>query len=185
MKNRKNNLKIIFDHLKEIHVHRSWVAYYGEICGLSKWQILTHDLSKYSYVEFSEYVKYYSEDKPSRINCIEANGYSMSYLYHIGRNPHHYEFWMDNYDNGATPIRMPYKYAVEMLCDILAIGHIYALNSEDQFMYMDGLKYFVAKIDTACGMHSNDIKFIYLVLRNLKNIDNIPINNDRQTMRFI
>jgi hypothetical protein len=34
-------------------------------------------------------------------------------------------------------------------------------------------------------MNPTDKKFIYLIFRNLKNIDSIPINKDKETMKFI
>ena len=49
----------------------------------------------------------------------------MAWFHHRGNNPHHYEYWVDNFDNyynneGLTLIKMPYKYVLEMLCDYLA-----------------------------------------------------------------
>ena len=111
-----NTLKISFLHFKIICEHKSWVSYYCNIAGLSKWQAFKHDLSKFSYTEFSESVKYYSGDKSPIENAKEIKGYSLAWQHHKGRNPHHYEYWMDNFDIGTTPIRMPYKYAVEMIC---------------------------------------------------------------------
>jgi hypothetical protein len=34
-------------------------------------------------------------------------------------------------------------------------------------------------------MHPYDKKFIYLIIRNLRNLDNIPIVNDKHTMKCI
>ena len=42
-----------------------------------------------------------------------------------GRNPHHYEYWTDNYDSGTTFIKMPYKYVLELVADYLAAGKTY------------------------------------------------------------
>ena len=57
--------------------------------------------------------------------CKEANGYSLAWQHHKGRNPHHYEYWIDNVDNGGTPIKIPYKYVLEMIADYLAAGKTY------------------------------------------------------------
>ena len=177
-------LKISFKHFKTICTHKSWVSYYGNIAGLSWWQTFKHDLSKFSYIEFSESVKYYTGDKSPIDNCKADIGYSLAWQHHKGRNPHHYEYWMDNFDQGTTAIRMPYKYAVEMLCDSLAAGQTYASNTNTTFSYTAELKYFINKFDNGCAMHPDNQKFIYLVIRNLKNIDNIRIS-DKKKMKFI
>ena len=187
MKNSKfiNVLKISFKHFRTICKHKSWVNYYCDICGLSKWQAFIHDLSKFSYIEFSESVKYYSGNRSPIDNCKDENGYSLAWQHHKGRNPHHYEYWMDNFDKGGFPIRMPYKYSVEMLCDYLAAGQTYAANSGEKFTFDKELKYIINKFNNGCAMHPADKKFIYLVLRNLMNLDNIPIYDDKRTMKFI
>ena len=186
MKNSKNNtLRISFKHFKTICTHKSWVSYYGNIAGLSKWQTFKHDLSKFSYIEFSESVKYYTGDRSPIDNCKEKNGYSLAWQHHKGRNPHHYEYWMDNFDKGTTAIRMPYKYAVEMLCDSLAAGQTYAKNESKDFTYTGELIYFINKFNNGCAMHPADQKFIYLVLRNLKNLDNVNGRNNKSVMKFV
>ena len=180
-----NTLKISFLHFKLICEHKSWVSYYCKIAGLSRWQAFKHDLSKFSYTEFSESVKYYSGDKSPIENAKEINGYSLAWQHHKGRNPHHYEYWMDNFDKGTTAIRMPYKYAVEMVCDAFAAGQVYSKRNGKNFTFKDELIYYIDKFDNGCAMHKADKKFIYLILRNLRNLDNIPVINDRRTMKCI
>ena len=85
---------------------------------------LLHDLSKYSWTEFSESVKYYNGTRSPIRECKEKNGYSKAWLHHKGRNKHHPEYWVDFSAPEKTPI-MPYKYVAEMLCDKLAAGIIY------------------------------------------------------------
>jgi hypothetical protein len=183
---KKGILNISFKHFKTICAHKSWVSYYCNIAGLSKWQAFIHDLSKFSYIEFSESVKYYTGDKSPIDNCKDINGYSLAWQHHKGRNPHHYEYWMDNFDKGTIAIRMPYKYTVEMLCDALAAGQTYCQNANERFTYTGEFKYYINKFDNGCAMHKSDQKFIYLVLRNLKNIDNLNINNtDKKVMKFV
>jgi hypothetical protein len=184
MRNFKENIKISFKHFKTICKHKSWVSYYCNIAGLSKWQAFIHDLSKFSYIEFSESVKYYTGDRSPIDNCKDIKGYSLAWQHHKGRNPHHYEYWMDNFDKGTTPIRMPYKYVVEMLCDSLAAGQTYSENTNKSFTYTGELEYFINKFNNGCAMHPSDQKFIYLVLRNLKNVDNIP-NCNKKNMKYI
>ena len=184
MNNFKTTLIVSSKHFKTICKHRYWVRYYGSIAELSKKQLFLHDLSKFSYIEFSESVKYYSGDKSPIDNCKDINGYSLAWQHHKGRNPHHYEYWMDNFDTGTTPIRMPYEYAVELLCDWLAAGRTYSENMNKRFSYKDELDYVISKFDNGCAMHPDDQKFVYLVLRNLKYLDNLPKIKDK-CMKYV
>lgn len=180
-----NKSQIIYSHIKTILIHKSWVSFYCNLAGLPWWQSFIHDFSKFSYIEFQEAIKYYSGDKSPIDNCKEDIGVSLAWQHHKGRNPHHYEYWMDNFDQGTTPIRMPYKYAVEMVCDYLGAGHTYAINKNEDFSYYQELEWFINKIDNGCAMHPDNQKFIYLVLRNLKSIDNLPVVRDKSTIRCI
>lgn len=111
-------------HLKKILVHKWWVFYYCCKCGLV-WQGITHDLSKLSPTEFFESVKYYQGTSSPIDACKQKKGCSMAWQHHKGRNPHHYEYWTDNYDKGTTCIKMPHKYATEMFCDYVAAARAY------------------------------------------------------------
>ncbi|MBR5896772.1 MAG: catalase, partial [Lachnospiraceae bacterium] len=59
------------------------------------WQGLIHDLSKYSYTEFSAGVKYYQGVRSPNVAERNINGYSKAWIHHKGRNKHHYEYWTD------------------------------------------------------------------------------------------
>lgn len=117
-------IKNIFKHLRRVLIHKYWVAYYCFKCGLY-WQGIMHDMSKFSPVEFWESVKYY-QGTSSPINACKADkGYSLAWQHHKGRNPHHYEYWTDNYDKGTTCIEMPKKYVLELVCDYLGAARAY------------------------------------------------------------
>lgn len=111
-------------HLKTILRHKFWVGYFCFKCGLY-WQGITHDLSKFSPTEFIESVKYYDGTRSPIDVCKEKNKYSSAWLHHKGRNKHHYEHWTDNYDKGTEAIKMPWRYALEMICDYLGAGVAY------------------------------------------------------------
>ena len=96
-----------------------------------------HDLSKYSLTEFIESAKFYVGDHSPITDAKKANGYSKAWLHHKGRNKHHYEYWYDAKAPDKTPV-IPYKYAVEMVCDTLAAGKIYLKekwNNNSQLEY--------------------------------------------------
>ena len=113
----------IFRHLHTINKHRFLVFKLSIKAGIP-FQGLLHDLSKYSFVEFFEGVKYYQGNYSPITNCRKVKGYSNAWLHHKGRNKHHYEYW---YDEGIDPscIVMPYKYFVEMVCDTLSASMTY------------------------------------------------------------
>lgn len=85
---------------------------------------LLHDLSKYSWVEFSEGAKYFNGEHSPIANCKKEKGYSKAWIHHTRRNKHHHEYWYDYSSPSPNPI-IPYKYTVEMLCDTLAAGMTY------------------------------------------------------------
>lgn len=157
------NLTNVKNHFDKIRTHRKWVRHYGKMMGLSKWQAWTHDLSKYSPTEFFESVKYYQGDRSPIDACKEANGVSYAWMHHKGRNPHHYEYWQDNFDRGGTPVMMPYKYAIEMLCDYLAAGRAYM---GDKFTYKGELEWWYKKRKN-CAMHLHTKWFISIALEDL------------------
>lgn len=120
-----NYFKNAIGHFKTIMIHKYWVFRYAKQLGIP-YQGLLHDLSKFSWTEFSESVKFYQEGKSSPIIAAKkAQGYSLAWQHHKGRNPHHYEHWTDKYDDGTIALKMPFKYAVEMIADYLGAARGY------------------------------------------------------------
>ena len=116
-------------HFKTITAHRRLVRKYCFRLGLYA-QGLTHDLSKYSPTEFWRGAKYYQGYRSPNDAERRANGVSLAWLHHKGRNRHHYEYWIDYvigedgkvYTGGC---KMPMKYVAEMFCDRIAASRIY------------------------------------------------------------
>jgi len=152
-----------WSHFKKICVHKYWVAHYCFKVGLYKQGIL-HDMSKFSPTEFWESVRYY-KGTSSPINEAKADmGYSMAWQHHKGRNPHHYEYWTDNYDKGTTCICMPYEYAAELVCDWLGAARAYM---GDKFTYEDELKWWKTKRASMPKMHEHILNFVDIVFNRL------------------
>ena len=86
-----------------------------------------HDLSKYIPTEFIPGVKYFIGNRSPNEGERQANGYSLAWIHHQGRNKHHFEYWKDyNFETKLmTPVKMTYKYVVEMFCDRVAASKIY------------------------------------------------------------
>ncbi len=125
------NLKIknIFLHAGLIIRHRHQVFINTCKCGIP-FRGLVHDLSKFTPAEFCESVRYYQGDRSPIGACRRATGMSAAWLHHKGVNRHHIEYWFDP-DCETLPL-MPYKYAVECVCDKIAATKTYAGKNYDE-----------------------------------------------------
>lgn len=111
-------------HLHTIHLHRKWVRHYCFLAGI-KWRGLVHDLSKYNPIEFFESACYWNGTSTPIVEAKKNEGISYAWLHHKGHNSHHYEYWMDNFDDGGIARLIPEKDFVELVCDYLAAAHSY------------------------------------------------------------
>lgn len=119
-----NKVKKCWRHLRTVQRHRKWVRHY--CFGLRMYrQGLLHDISKYHPTEFFESVNYFVGTSSPIDEAKADKGYSNAWFHHRGRNKHHWEFWMDNFDKGGENIIMPYRYFAEMICDYLGAGRAY------------------------------------------------------------
>ena len=112
-------------HLKTVRTHRKAVRKFCFKMGIPI-QGLTHDLSKYSLKELSQY-KYYTGKQSPHATMREQFGYSTSWYHHRNRNKHHWEYWIDSLEDKKA-VKIPYKYVIEMVCDMAGAG--YAYNKE-------------------------------------------------------
>ena len=120
-----NTFQKFIGHLNTVNRHRRMVRKLCFKCGLY-WQGLTHDLSKYSPVEFINGVKFYTGKASPHLGERKVYGYSKAWLNHKGHNKHHAEYWQDICSDGFThPIDMPKNYLIEMVCDRVAASMIY------------------------------------------------------------
>ena len=116
-------------HFKTITEHRKLVRKYCLRLGLV-WQGLTHDLSKYSPVEFWRGARYYQGTRSPNDQERRETGVSRAWLHHKGRNKHHFEYWIDytiapDGTVGFGGNKMPKRYIAEMFCDRMAACKIY------------------------------------------------------------
>ena len=130
-------------HLKTVNHHRRLVRKGCFSVGLY-WQGLTHDLSKYSFAEFWQGVKYFQGTRSPNAREREEKGYSVAWMHHKGRNKHHYEYWTD-YDavtKNNGPVAMPVRYVTEMFCDRVAACKTYM---KDKYTDRSALEYYDRK----------------------------------------
>ena len=83
-----------------------------------EWQIkIAHDASKDQPDEYHAYDAYFYGGNRSYKVVKEFN---KAWLFHIHRNPHHWQYWIlnnDEPDQGEVLLEMPYNYEIEMICD--------------------------------------------------------------------
>lgn len=155
------------NHFKTITNHKMLVMKYCFKVGLYK-QGLLHDLSKYSWVEFSTGIKYYRGNvSPNGIEKKEI-GYSKAWLHHKGRNRHHFEYWIDygiNPKDGLQGMNMPKKYVVEMFIDRMAACKNYL---KDEYKDSSALEYYNKGKDNYV-LHCESRRLLELLLNKLAN----------------
>lgn len=119
-------------HFKTITAHRFAVRRGCFRMGLF-WQGLTHDLSKYSPVEFWNGARYYQGVRSPNAAEREEKGFSEAWMHHKGRNRHHYEYWtdMNRQSKVYEAVPMPRRYLAEMVADRIAACKIYEGKNYD------------------------------------------------------
>ena len=126
----------LFKHLKTVRTHRKYVRKACWKMGLF-WQGLTHDLSKYS-IEELRMCKYWTGKGSPHQACRDAIGYSPSWIHHYHKNKHHWEYWLDDNDIGVfVGVKMPYKYVIESVCDMLGASKAYNPKNWQPSMLLD------------------------------------------------
>ena len=107
--------KRFFGHWKTIRTHRKIVRNLCFKCGLY-WQGLTHDLSKYSPVEFWNGVKYFTGKASPHVGERKDKGYSDAWLHHHNKNKHHLPYWVDiDPTTGQDRTSLPKKLVQKLL----------------------------------------------------------------------
>lgn len=147
-------------HFKTITKHRRIVRHYCFKCGQYKRGLL-HDLSKYSPSEFWTSARYF-QGTYSPIDAEKnEKGYSLAWQHHKGHNPHHWEYWIDNVGTRKnTPIKIPYPYLIEMLCDWIGAGKTY---SKEKWTQEEPYNYYMKVKDSRIINPRSEKVIIYML----------------------
>lgn len=113
-----------WEHFKLVMTHKKYVFQFCCKAGIP-WRGIKHDLSKFSPTEFFESAKYFTGERSPIEISKQVNGVSKAWQHHKGRNTHHWQYWLDNTDEGIIGRMMPFEDCVEMLCDQFAAGKAY------------------------------------------------------------
>lgn len=103
------------------------------------WAAIVHDWTKFLPSEWFAYAKFFYTDHNdkevhkafSKYGLVEAapwgfftkDRFTVAWLHHQNRNPHHWQYWIITKDTGETfPVEMPERYWREMLADWAGAG---------------------------------------------------------------
>ncbi|MCR5349076.1 MAG: DUF5662 family protein [Bacilli bacterium] len=118
-------MNAFFRHFGLVNRHRFQVWRNGCRCGIG-FHCLFHDLSKYGPKEFWPSVRYFAGDHSPVLEQRKNEEYfSTICQHHTRRNKHHWEYWTDFYMGRIIAKTMPYVYATEYVCDMLAASYCY------------------------------------------------------------
>lgn len=120
--------------------HKYFVFLYACHLGIA-WRGFMHDWSKFSFEELWTSGKYYTGVQSPQTQERNANeDYSLVSVHHVGRNKHHWQYWVDYRGFNTLVYPIPYKYAVEFVCDSLAASRVYngeKWNRGDAYQYFN------------------------------------------------
>jgi hypothetical protein len=147
------------EYIKTLQTHIGCVIEASKKLEVPKCQLIIHDDSKWSEIEFCGYALHFKGGgAPDR--------FAKAWLHHIHNNPHHWQYWLfsDGYspedshvENGA--IEMPSYYALEMIADWMGASMAYT-GTEDM---SDWLIKNIPKI----RVHSKTSEYLKIVLDHL------------------
>lgn len=166
----------VWQHFKTITKHKLLVMQGCFKVGLY-WQGITHDLSKYSPIEFRNGAKYYQGTRSPNAAEREDKGYSEAWMHHKGRNRHHYEYWtdMNRQTKCYESVPMPRRYLAEMVMDRIAACKTYEGKDYTQ---ASALNYFLKSREREL-MHPKTREELEVLLRMLSD------RGEGETFRYI
>ena len=110
-------MKQYWKYLKYVLEHKKNVYIQGRKLGLGVWQLLKHDLSKFSISEFGAYANYFFGNKEKTDKTKSA--FDKAWQHHKNHNTHHWQNWFSNEHQASW--NMPNDLAKEMVADWMAM----------------------------------------------------------------
>ena len=114
-------MKHHWNYLKYVIRHKYYVFIAGRALGAPLWNLVVHDLSKFSFAEWSPYVNsfYRHPDRPQWVR----DAFNEAWLHHIHHNAHHWQHWILQQDSGGRVyLKMPVPLVKEMVADWCGAG---------------------------------------------------------------
>lgn len=174
----------IWKHFKLVNTHKYYVFKACCKAGIP-FRGLLHDMSKFSPVEFFESVKYFTGCSSPINEAKKDKGYSNAWFHHRGRNKHHWIYWVDQIsEEGGVGTLMPYKYAVEMMCDFIGAGQAYEKKT---WTFDRPYDWFIQQKADRRKIHPAILEFIDIIFLEMKEDSSYdPLNsyNTRETYKI-
>lgn len=160
-----NYIQRLIGHFKTISKHRILVRHMCFKAGLYK-QGLLHDLSKYSYKEFHNGVKYYQGYRSPIVKEKELNnGKSIAWEHHINKNKHHWEHWNNEYNTEMDKIYdLPFNYLLESCIDRISACKVY---QKDKYTDASAYEFHINSKESHL-MNENNRRRITILLKYVK-----------------
>lgn len=135
-------MKMHWRYLMYVLRHKLYVFQAGRQLGVGWWQLLTHDWSKFlpsewlpyahffyggphrPWAEVTVFQKYHFGDHAWRTSKEGVKAaFNYAWLLHIHRQPHHWQHWLLQQDDGDLKVlEMPERYVREMVADWRGAG---------------------------------------------------------------
>ena len=109
-------------------LRHKWFVFVGcKTLGVSLWQAVIHDWTKFTPAEWGPYVRQFYQADGTKRRVRDTNGsydpnaqseeFKRAWLHHQ-RQPHHWQAWLSIGDGGGLePLAIPQKYVLEMVAD--------------------------------------------------------------------
>lgn len=121
-------------------------------------QINAHDDSKWSEEEYEAYDNYFYGNKTKEVE----KAFDLAWLYHQHNNPHHWQHWLLQEDNGSKKaLEMPKEYVIEMVADWWSFSWKKEKLTEIFDWYANNKKKMI--------LHPNTLEFVERILTLLRN----------------
>lgn len=103
--------------------HKWFVLLAGLHIKAPLWRLLIHDWSKFLPSEFFPYARFFygfaRGEQPPEVQAA----FDRAWLFHQHRNPHHWQFWVLQQDDGVLKVvSMPERLVREMVADWMGAG---------------------------------------------------------------
>ena len=115
---KENIMKSHIAYLQYVLRHKWFVFLACRKLGVSLWQAIFHDWTKFRHREWFPYVRFFYTGEPSTKIGKEDYRFQVAWLHHQKTNKHHWQYWvLINDEEGVTPLIMPINYVMEMIAD--------------------------------------------------------------------
>lgn len=158
-------MKRYVNYFKYVCKHKWFVLIAGIKIRAPLWNLLIHDLSKFTFFEFIWYAKtFYAKDGSKKYT--ESVQFQQAWNRHQKRNKHHWEYWIilakDDKKGYSTEVvlPMPKNYILEMVADWMGAGR--AITGKWD------IKEWFAKNQTDIKLHHNTRIIVVNIVRGLK-----------------